>query len=89
MDICSLSNDVCIGLLRLLLLLCCLALLRLLTTILPGYNQLFIAIRIRDKSAVADMFGIGVCPFRTLLLAVGVAVWAIGVETGCVAAHDV
>ena len=90
MDVCSLSNGVCIGLLGLsfLLLLCGLAFLSLLSTALTGYNQLFVAICICYKSAIADVFGVGVCPVRAAFLTVGVAVRAVRVQTGSVAAHD-
>ena len=89
MDVCSLSNGVGIGLLGLpFLLLCGLASLPLLT-ILAGYNQLFIAVCVCDKSAIADVLSVGVCPVCATFLTVGVAVGAVGVQTGGVAAHDV
>ena len=65
--------------LALLLLLCRLTLLLLVTIALTGYNQLFLAVCICDKSAVADVFGVGVRPVCATFLAFVVTVRAVGV----------
>ena len=81
MDVSSLSDDICIGLLSLtlLLLLCRLALLLLVAIALTGYNQLFLAVCVCDKSAIADVFGVGVRPVCATFLAFVVTVRAVRV----------
>lgn len=86
MDICFLSNAICITLVVLPLLLCLLCLLLLLLCLYlrtvhsfdtagAGYDQFFIAVCIGDESAVADVFGVR--PVGTALLSFVVAVRAV------------
>jgi hypothetical protein len=66
-----------------------LILLWLLATALAGYDQLFIAVCVRDKGTVK--FGIGVRPVGTTFLAVSVAVgaaWREGISMGGKIARD-